>query len=66
MWFCPQPFSRAGKSSKMSKRVFLLGLKCPQSYVDKIPQYQQFGRILPHFQPQIELLRIIPTFNLGL
>ena len=50
----------------MSKRVFLLGLKCPQSYVDKIPQYQQFGRILPHFQPQIELLRIIPTFNLGL
>ena len=50
----------------MSERGFLLGLKCPQSYIDEIPQNQQLYRILPHFQPQIELLRIIPTFNLGL
>ena len=33
--FNPKP--RDGKGSRMSERVFLLDVKCPQRYVDKIP-----------------------------
>ena len=47
--------ARAGKSSKMSERGFLLGLKCPQSYLNEIPQNWQFLLILHNFQPQNKL-----------
>jgi hypothetical protein len=35
------PVSRAGKSTKMSKRGLLLGVKCPQSCVEDILQKWQ-------------------------
>ena len=54
---------RAGKSSKMSKRRFLLGVKCPQSHVDDIPQNQQLCVILPPVLPQMKLR--IPIINFG-
>ena len=43
--------NRAGKSSKMSERRFLLGVKCPPSCVGEIPQYCQLSFMLPHFKP---------------
>jgi hypothetical protein len=54
--------TRTGKSFKMSERFLLLGVKCPQSCVEKILQNRQLYVILPHFQPQIKLLCL--TFTL--
>ena len=56
--------TRAGKSSKMSERRFLLGLKSLQSYVNKISKNWQLFHIVPHFQPQIKLLSLIPALKL--
>jgi hypothetical protein len=47
----------------MSERKFLLGLKCPQSYVNEIPQNQQFHLILPYVQPQNKLWSLIPNLK---
>jgi hypothetical protein len=58
--------SELEKVQKCPNTDFLLGLKCPKSDVDGSLQNQQIYCILPHFQSQIELLRIIPIFNLGI
>jgi hypothetical protein len=57
------PDSRAGKSSKMSKRGLLLGVKCPQNSIEEFLQNRQLYLILPRFQPQIKLLSLIATLK---
>ena len=52
--------SRAGKSSKMSEHRLLLGVKCPQSFVEAIISHcTSFSAsnqaFVPHFYPQIRI-----------
>ena len=51
---------KAGKSSKMSANGLLLRVKCPQRYIDKIPQNQPQIKLLT-LNPSLELL-LVPTF----
>jgi hypothetical protein len=50
----------AGKSSNAA---FLSGVKC-QSYNGQMPPKCQLSFILPHLQPQILLLSLIPTLTM--
>ena len=56
---------RAGKSSKMSERGLLLGVKCPRSCIKEILQNCQVYRSIHHFQPQIKLVYLISTNKWG-
>ena len=66
LWLADTSLTELGKVQTTLACEVLIDIKCPQSYVDKIPQNWRFILTLSYSRSQINLLCLIPELSIKL